>query len=404
MRLAMIGAFPFPYPQGSQIFLADQARALCALGAAPVLLTYGRGAGAAPDDLELAPGPRWLSPRAMRSGPQWSKPAADAALAAAYLAEHRRESFDLALAHNAEAAAVALAARPFTGVPVLYVVHTILGWELSAYGPERWRSALDAAGSLVDRAIARQADGILALCRDAAEILAPHSRGRIRVLPPGLDPSPPPSEDTQRESCDRQGLEPGRFVLYTGNLDGYQDLDLLAEAAAELDRQSTEGAARSVPIVVATHDASGSESWLARSPRLRCIQVPDFDEMRALTFAAGVLVLTRRRRGGFPVKLLNYMEAGRPIVAFEGIASGFEHRRNAWLLRRDAGARDVADALVALLDEPALGEALGHVARRHLEEQHSWPTLARRTLEFAEGLCDGARGVPPRLSIPRELR
>jgi 1,2-diacylglycerol 3-alpha-glucosyltransferase len=391
MRLAMIGAFPFPYPQGSQIYLAEQARAVAALGARPVLVTYGRGSGAPPDDLVLAPGPRWLSPRAMRSGPQWSKPAADAALAATYVAEHRREPFDLALAHNAEAAAVALAARPLTGVPVLYVAHTILRWELSAYAPAGWGSTLDAAGHLVDRSIARRADGILALCDDAATALGPHARGPLRILPPGLDPASPPPDAAQLAACERHGLERGRFVLYTGNLDGYQDLDLLAEAAGELDRQSPDGGAGRAPIVVATHDARGSEAWLARSPRLRCIEVVNFAEMRSLSFAAGVLVLTRRRRGGFPVKLLNYMEAGRPIVAFEGVASGLEHRRNAWLLPRGAGARDLAHALAALLADPARGEDLGRAGRRHLEEQHAWPTLARNTLDFAAHLADTTR-------------
>jgi glycosyltransferase involved in cell wall biosynthesis len=335
----------------------------------------------------------------MRSGPQWSKPAADAALTAAYLAEHRRKPFDLALAHNAEAAAIALAARPLTGVPVLYVVHTILRWELSAYAPARWKSALDRAGALVDRNIARRADGILALCEDAAEHLAPYSRGPLQVLPPGLDPSPPPSREEMSHACERLRLEPGRFILYAGNLDGYQDLDLLAEAAAELDRQPPDGDSESCPVVMATHDARGAGPWLSRSPRLRCAEVRDFAEMRALTFAAAVLVLTRRRRGGFPVKLLNYMEAGRPIVAFERVASGFEHARNAWLLEQDAGARQLADALRELLADPAHAQALGRGARRHLEERHAWPALARQTLELAEGLS----ATPPHLSIPGEL-
>ena len=113
--------------------------------------------------------------------------------------------------------------------------------------------------------------------------------------------------------------------------------------------------------------------------------------MRSLSFAAGVLVLTRRRRGGFPVKLLNYMEAGRPIVAFEGVASGLENGRNAWLLPRGAGARDLAHALGALLADPARGDDLGRAGRRHLEEQHAWPALARNTLDFAAQLSDTTR-------------
>ena len=56
--------------------------------------------------------------------------------------------------------------------------------------------------------------------------------------------------------------------------------------------------------------------------RLVWLAVRDFPEMRALIHAAQVHVCTRRRPSGFPVKLLNYMEAALPIVAYEGVAAG----------------------------------------------------------------------------------
>ena len=43
MRLAALGAFPFPAPLGSQRFAAEQADALRAAGAEVELLAYGPG-------------------------------------------------------------------------------------------------------------------------------------------------------------------------------------------------------------------------------------------------------------------------------------------------------------------------------------------------------------------------
>jgi glycogen synthase len=49
-------------------------------------------------------------------------------------------------------------------------------------------------------------------------------------------------------------------------------------------------------------------------------------------------------------------------------------------------SRDLADAVNVLLDDPALREAMGGKARRRVEEQFSWTSIARQTLTFYEQL------------------
>jgi len=357
MRLALVGAFPFPHPQGSQAYFAEQARALAAAGAEATLVTY-------------APGPRQLR---ARSGPSPGKPIADAVLATRYHALCARQRFDAALAHNAEAAVAAIAVRARTGVPVVYVAHTLLGHELSAYAPERMRPWVDPLGAAIDRWIARRADAILALCEDARSALAPHARGPVEVIPPGLEPRPAPDEDAQQIACREAGVSPGRFALYAGNLDTYQELERLDAAAERL--------ADGLPVLAATHDARDGAS---RYPHLRVVERADFEAVRALSFAACALVLTRRRPGGFPVKLLNYMETGRPIVAQQRVAEGLVDGTSACLLDDAAGAGEIAAALRGLQSDPARAAALGAAARDTLAARHAWPDLARRTLALAQ--------------------
>jgi glycosyltransferase involved in cell wall biosynthesis len=380
--LALIGAFPFPYPQGSQIYMADQARALARSGARPTIFTYGRGQGEAPTDLRLAAVPRWASPTAMRSGPQIGKPLADLALLATWLRAGRGK-FAFALAHNAEAALIALAARGRTGVRVVYVAHTILRHELSAYADPRWQSALDRLGGRIDRLIARRADAIITLGDEPRRELEPLARGPIAVLPPGHDPLPTPAKRVIDEVCARHDLTPQQFILYSGNLDRYQDLDLLVEAANRLPDPAP-------TVVIATHDASNGIASLASgratSRRLRVVEVSAFSEMRALIHAAHSLVLTRRRTGGFPIKLLNYMEAARPIVAFADVAPGLRDDESARLLDRDDGADALARILSELWHDPALCTRLGAAARHHLESRHDWNRIAEDTLAFLADL------------------
>ena len=378
MRVVLIGAFPFPFPQGSQVFAAGQARALVQAGAQVALACYGRGAGTSPAAVERLRTPRAVSPRRMRSGPTPGKLLADPALVATVLRAHRRARFDVALAHNAEAALVADAARALGGPPFVYVAHTLLAEELDAYLPRAWSTAARRAGRRIDRFAAARADAVLTLCEFASDALAPWARGPVECIAPGHDDALPDDPAGVARICAEHRLALRGFSLYTGNLDGYQDLALLAEAA----RRLPEGAP---PLVVATHDRER-----AVPPPLRAVRVGRAAQARALTRAAQALVLPRRRRGGFPIKLLNYMEAERPIVAFREVACGLVNERDALLPRREEGAAGLARSLTRLGADEALGETLARAARARLARHHDWPRIARRTLDLCARVsgCD----------------
>jgi len=368
VHLALVGAFPFPYPQGSQVCFAEQARALQAAGARVTLVCYGRGAGAMPADLALVRAP--LTPRKLGSGPSLAKPLADLAVAASLLAAHRRTPFDAVLAHNAEAALAALLVRPLMQRPVAYVAHTILADELATYARPDFAPALRWLGARIDRHIARRADAVIALARSGERDLSRHARGPVLRIPPGLAVRLAPTPEAIAAACDRHRLEVGRYALYAGNLDGYQDLAALAVAAREI----------AAPVVVATHGVG-----TAAAP-LRTVHVHDAEEVRALTFGAGVTLLARCAAGGFPIKLLNYMEASRAIVARASVADTLTHEHSAWLVADDAKPAAWSAAVNALLADPARAAQLGAEARRTLEREHDPIVLARDVLALLASL------------------
>jgi glycosyltransferase involved in cell wall biosynthesis len=347
LRLALLGAFAFPAPLGSQCFFAEQADALRRAGAEVECFTY------AAEGATL----RGFDPR---------KLAADRKLARDLASAHRAQRFDAVLAHNAEAALVALALRRRTRAPVLYVAHTLWGEELETWLPA---PAARAAGAALDRMLARRSDAVLALSHAGARALAPHAHGLVARIAPGHTPEPAPKPEAVAAACAHHGLLPDGFALYAGNLDRYQDLAVLDAAAAQEP---------GLPLVVATHDARR-----ARLPNLRVIVVSSLDEMRGLVHGAAIALLPRRSRGGFPIKLLHYMAAGRAIVARAGVADTLLHGESGWLLGEDAASGDFAAALRALTSDPALRARLGAGARSVLAEQHAWPARAAETLALA---------------------
>src|SRR5262249_16503722 len=304
------------------------------------IVCYGRGAeGTEPEleGIEIARAARFVSPRSLRSGPQLAKPAADLALALALLGAHWGRRSDAVLAHNAEAAALALALRARLRSAVVSVVHTLRGRELESSAPAAFAAPLRAVGGRLDGALARRAAALIVLSRAAERGLAAAARGPVARIPPGLPARQAPEPACVAAACRSHGPRPGRFALHAGNLDGYQGLGVLAAAAARLE----------LPVVVATHGAGA-----APAP-LRTIRVADAAAARRLTFGAAVALLPRRAPGGFPVKLLNYMEAERAIAARASLADTLEHRRSAWLLDDLAAPESWAAAIRALARDPS---------------------------------------------------
>ena len=377
LRLALVGAFPFPLAQGSQRYLADQAHALGDAGARVTVVCYGRGDGRSTDGLDLVRAPRWATPRRLASGLSARKPIADLELTLALLRAHRRERFDAVLAHNAEAALAGFSARAAGGPPVIYVAHTLFENELSSHLPERagpvkLSSSWERLGAVLDRRCARHADAVLVLTEAAQRALAPHTRGPLACVPPGRRAEPHPDVLEIDEICRRERLEPGGYVVYAGNLDRYQGLDVLDAAAAALP---------DVPCVAVTH-AMGSGGFRA----LRPIRVASAKDARALVFGASLAVVPRRVAGGFPLKVLDAMEAGLAIVGHAASLGGLRHDESAWCLPADAEPDQWAAAVATLHSDPHLRARLGRGARAVLERDHAWPRLADQTLQLVASL------------------
>lgn len=416
-RLLLVGAFAYPHHQGSQVYFQEQALALRAAGAEVELLTYGpigspTGEAGDPDRWRALDGfrhhvlPEARRPRSGASGPNARKPGADLALARliddAVASKTRRDApFDAILAHNFEACVMtqwALRRRPGPGPASIYCVHTLMGQELSAYpkvlkaknssesesgidrARRRLRRGVDRLGAGFDRRVARAVDGWIALTRASYSVMRQHSTAPGALIPP---PLPDPRHrffDPPRETVlARHGLEEQGFFLYSGNLDGYQELALLDAAAARLAAGPEPG----LPLVVASFD-SNVLSARTTTPGLRRVLVDSESDMQALVGGARATVVARRAEGGFPIKLANSLAQGTAPIAFLDREWGLERGIDMeWADARDPAA-GLAAALLRLSQDRDRAARLGRGARARFEAAHRPEIAARGTLALVE--------------------
>jgi glycosyltransferase involved in cell wall biosynthesis len=355
LRIAMVGACPFPVAQGSQVYLADTARQAAAAGHQVHLIVYGYGLGDPPADLRIHRCAAVPGQGKTLAGPSFAKAILDLALVGKVRRVIREQRVDIVHAHNYEGLAVALAARKR---PIVYHAHNAMADELPYYfGGVAWARRF---GQRLDQTLPKRADACV----------VPHERLRnyliengcredaVFVIAPAIDANALPAAPVPVAAP---------TVLYTGNLDAYQNLDLLKAAMAQV-RDVIPGAR----LCVATADERPF-------PADERVQVNNLSELAANLARDVVVACPRVSWSGYPIKLLNAMGAGRAIVACESAAHPLANEING-LVVPDNDAEAFGGALVRLLQDSDLRSRLGAGAIQSVLETHS-PTKAAHEID-----------------------
>jgi len=351
LRIAMVGACPYPVPQGSQVLLGNTSAALQQAGHEIHLVVYGYGIGEPPPEFHVHRCARIPFERKIAAGPSLAKPFQDLALTAKLRQVVRREKIDIIHVHNYEGLLAALAARVR---PIVYHAHNAMADELPHFFP-RTR----AIGECMDRTFPRRAD----------RVIAPHSALAAYLADCGCDAAcisiiPPPLEAALFKP--RPVGEDVPPVVYTGNLDRYQNLAGLLRVMNLVRNQVP-----TARLIVAT----AAKLRLDAMPGAERRPTPDFQTLCEVLAEDVVVACPRVSWSGYPIKVLNGMAAGRPVVAFQSagypIASGFNG-----MTVPDNDEAAFARALVQLLRDPELRAKLGASAHATIAAQHSYREIA----------------------------
>ncbi|MEC9388969.1 MAG: glycosyltransferase family 4 protein [Myxococcota bacterium] len=368
LRITQAAAFPFPSPQGSQVFVRGMARALARRGHEVTVVCYAHGDGREDPEYRVVRTPRIPGYENMRAGPDWVKPLLDVALAARIAAVPA----DVVHAHNYEAPIAAYLVRRRTGVPVVYNAHNTMGEELPTYFHRPWvRNGARAAGRWLDRSVPRRADHSVVLNQAAVRTLKRLGCDAVSMVPPGIDAA-------ELEGVHDVPLEPGPWVVYAGNPDRYQDLDVLVRAMRRIPH-----------IGLLMVSASPLSDWKdCGLERLKLVETGDFDEVKSWVAAADVAAIPRTVCSGFPIKLLNFLGLGLPTV----VAAGSAQPLPGVVEVPNGDATAMANAIDALVADRQRRETLGAFAQAHVRDACTWDARARELESIYHRVIAGADG------------
>lgn len=376
LNIAMVAACPFPTSQGSQVLIRELSEALVRRGHRLHIVTYHFGEDQPCPGLTIHRIPELFHYSKFRSGPEIRKPVLDLLLTLKLDRVVQREKIQIIHCHNYEAPVASLPVSFLRKIPLVYHSHNTMSDEFYTYFRLRIPRALARyAAHLMDRFIPRRADFVVAINRRVADFLIQMGTpaSKVKFIPPGIDfgPAVETPDPILRHEL---GLGDGPLIIYAGNLDGYQRMDLLLEALPSVFRVHPD--AKLVILTSSDPDPLLQDaSRIAIREHVVVIRNPHFSLTKEVLALGSLAVNSRISWSGYPIKLLNYMAAGLPVVAFSGAAPPIENGING-LLAPPADTEALGRLIRDLINRSSWAESLGAEARRTALVEHSWDKIA----------------------------
>jgi glycosyltransferase involved in cell wall biosynthesis len=185
------------------------------------------------------------------------------------------------------------------------------------------------------------------------------------------------------------GLTNEPVIMWVGGFYPWHDLDLLLESFAQVvkKRPTTRlvlvGEGQTRPIVAQKVLRNGLEQAVIMTGAISHTSVPEMISIAEVAVVPAAPVPASRGGTGTPLKLFEYMAAGKAIVA-TGLNQAAEVIRNGHngLLVEAGNVEAFSNAMLDLLDDSAKRGRLGQNARQHAVEEYSWERYTRRLEEI----------------------
>jgi glycosyltransferase involved in cell wall biosynthesis len=394
MHILMIAPEPFFEPRGTPFSEFHRIRALLELGHTVDLVTYPFGRDVSMPGLRIV---RCLRPpfiTRVKIGPSAAKLPLDLALAVTAVRQALRQRYDAVHSHE-EGSAIGVALAAMFGLPHLYDMHSSLPQQLANFAFSRSR-LLRAVFVRLERIVIRRSRVIIVICQhlqDTVRAIEPTARTVLIENAPGAGDGPAAGAGT----AVRAGLGLAAdtpVVLYTGTFEAYQGLDLLLASAGHVAGHAPE--ARFVlvggdPSQIAKVRALAGATGVAE--RVLFVGERPAEEIPAYLDAATVLVSPRSAGTNTPLKIYQYLRAGRPIVATR-LLTHTQVLDDEVAILTEPTAEGFAEGILRALRDPALARGVGERARLLAETKYSYDAYLDRTREACTAL---AGGTPARL-------
>jgi len=349
------------------------------------LITYAEGAAIELPGVSIQriPTPSFL--KGVGPGISFKKLLCDVVFLFSTINTIRRKKADYDLIHAVEESVfIAWLAKKLFGIPYVYDMDSSLALQLT----EKWflLKPLYPILSAFEKLVVRNSDAVVPVCDALAAIAERHGSKFTSVLN-DISLLNPELKESQIDLRKELALEPDtKLIVYIGNLEGYQGVDLLLQGFAELAK--VESTSR---LVIIGGKDEHIEHYKARAKDLGAAERVLLAGPRPLAsldnyiMQADVLVSPRVKGNNTPMKIYSYLHSGKPVVATNLPTHTQVLNPNIAELC-EPNPKAMAQALLKLLSNQSYAQNLGKSARIFAERRYTFENFSRTLNEIYDYL------------------
>ena len=229
---------------------------------------------------------------------------------------------------------------------------------------------------------------------------------KLSVLPIAADVEsvkPNHNSETVRKSL---GLTTEPVVMWVGGFYPWHDMSLLLESFALILRQRPDarlvlvGDGQSQPSVADAVTKAGMGHAVIMTGKIAHSQVPEMLSIADVAVVPSTPLTAELGGTGTPLKLFEYMAAGKAIVAtaLNEAAEVIRDGQNG-LLVHPGDVKKFAEATLKLINDPEERRRLGQNARAQAVNQYSWETYTKKLEEIYFKIVGNAPSRSPLVDI-----
>ena len=372
MKILMLAPEPVFEPRGTPISIYQRLWAISSLGHDVDLLTYHVGTDIVIPNVRIIRTLKIPFIKTVKIGPSWAKPFLDLLLFLYAIILLLKGDYDVIHSHE-EASFFAMILAPLFRTSHLYDMHSSLPQQLENFKFGNWHLLIKIF-KILERWVLKTCDTVITIDLDLAtyvRAINPTIRQLvIENLPVHTNLFTLRPHDLQQK-CHQ--FEPdGRLpILYTGTFEPYQGLELLLESIPTVKQACPQAY---FILVGGQPDQIEQLQTIVRKYQLEadiCFIgiVPPEEAMGYLDIAA-ILVSPRIGGTSVPLKIYSYLHAGKPIVATR-LPAHTQVLDSSMAFLVEPTKEALADGIICLLNNPVLGQRLGHKAQQVAQEHYN---------------------------------
>jgi glycosyltransferase involved in cell wall biosynthesis len=376
--VAMVAACPFPANYGTPGAIREMSETLATLGHDVHIVTYPFGEDLPVEAATVWRAAYWRKTCTLYTGPSFEKLLLDVLLLMKLCRVIRRQRISIIHAHNYEGVLIGYVAKLLTGRRLLYNAVSLMSDELPSYGWIKPAFLATGIARFLDWLAVKLPDHFIAITKELRDVFLSRRipDERIAFIPCGVKPEmfDNPNPEPLRA---RYGIEQRPLVMYTGVNSPFQRIDYLLRAFCVVLQGEPTAMLMVVSPLSQDPDVASNRALadsLGISPSVIWVEGQTLAELPDYLAMASVAVISRPNIPGHPIKLLNYMAAGKAIVCFAGAAKGVRHMHDAYVVA-DHDVSAMSRGIVALLRDSALALKLGAAARETVVKDFDWRHL-----------------------------